>query len=73
MREDGRVVFREIHLFLHSVGCLPYVSLVMPLIAVLVPITGLVSYRKMWVLVLYLLLLYVSNHAVGTVLSVTVG
>lgn len=67
------MAFREICLFLHSVGCLPYVSLVMPLIAVLVLIIGLVSYWKMWVSVLYFLPLYLYNHAVGTVcLSVLV-
>lgn len=57
MGKDSRTAFREIHLFLHNVACLPYVSLLMPLIGVLVLISGLVSYRKMRVLVLYFLLL----------------
>lgn len=67
MGEDRRVAFREIHLFPQSVGCFPYVSLVMSLIAGLVLIMGLFSYRKRWVLVLYFLLLYLCNHAVGAV------
>lgn len=67
MGEDRRVAFREILFFLHSVGYFPYVGLVMPLIAEIVLIMGLVSYRKRWVLVLYFLLLYLCNHAVGTV------
>lgn len=67
MGEDSRVTFREIHLFLHDVGCLLLCKLGDASNRSASTDNGPGFLRKTWVLVLYFLLQDLSNHAVGTV------